>query len=161
MAIAQVEHPDCSLYVLTNKDGEPIAKCTGWMSEKGSLVFNAWERLSPGYDKMCEPFLLAASIQVMKDHHDISRVTLGTNKANARFNLVSDPEKPKEERLASADANTQYEVATREKLKLAETKLQALSKKQKTSTQSFPSESMDLWQLRQRQVDGSSYLSGV
>jgi hypothetical protein len=129
MAIAQIQHPDCSLYVLTNKEGEPIAKCTGWMSEKGNLVFNAWERLSASYDKMCEPFLLAAAKQAMGQNENIQRVTLGTNKANAGFALVSDNEKPTSPENASADASLQYEVAVRERLKLVDTKLEELKKK--------------------------------
>ncbi len=132
MAKAQIDHPDCSLYVLTNKEGNPIAKCTGWMSKAGNFTFNAWERLSPSYDKMCEPFLLAAAIQAMKDKPTINRVTLGTNKGKAAFQPIFDNETPTDERLSSNDANTQYEVATREKLKLAEVKLGTFGKKPAT-----------------------------
>ena len=155
MAIAQVQHPDCSLYVLTNRDGEPVAKCTGWMSEKGNLVFNAWERLSSSYDKMCEPFLLAASIQAMKYDPNINRVTLGTNKGNANFPPITDAEKPKAEETASGDSLQQYQIAAREKLKLATVKLAELSKKHRPE----PKVKLDvaqIWQLRQREDPNGS-----
>ncbi len=127
MAQAQINHPDCSLYVLTNRDNEPIAKCTGWISTKNNFVFNAWERLSPSYDKFCEPFLLAAAVAVLEKNPTINRVTLGRNKGSAAFPLISDPESPTEARIASADADVQYEVATRAGLEQVKQRLREFS----------------------------------
>ena len=126
MARAQITNQDCSLYVLTNKEGEPIAKCTGWMSMRGNFVFNAWERLAPSYDKFCQPFLLAAALQTLENNPEVKRVTLGGNKGNASFTPITDPETPVQHINSSADANIQFEIATRERMKAIEENLKIL-----------------------------------
>lgn len=137
MAVAQTESPDARLLVITDRKGDPVAKMTTWISEDDNIVFNSWERLGAEYDRLCEPFALKAGLMLLQSEEcqNADRVTLGTNRGNANFRRINDPETPKSPELGSADANEQYEVVTRERMKLAEIRLEEWTRKEMSEEQ--------------------------
>lgn len=71
------------------KEDQIVAQMWAWRNEK-SLVFDSWERLRPEDDRLCVPFLEAAT-QLAMQAHGFKKVLLGKN-GNTPANLsFSDP----------------------------------------------------------------------
>jgi hypothetical protein len=127
MALAQFARPRNALYVITDRRGRPVAKLSGWLSDKGNLVFNAWERLSEEQDYLMVRFVQAAGIEVLKTHQKISYVMLGAGplkKEAVPFSSASIPETPAKGAGSTFDSAKQFEVANCYRLKEAEHRLE-------------------------------------
>lgn len=117
MAIAQFNGRKNALYVVTDKKNRPVAKLSGWITEKGNLVFNAWERLSDEEDFLMSRFVLAAGIQALEASPKIKRVLLGAGPIKERtvpFKMADKPEKPDKTAEVTRDSEEQFVVASRD-----------------------------------------------
>jgi hypothetical protein len=122
MALAQFKDSHNALYVIADRRGRPVAKLSGWLSDKGNLVFNAWERLSEEQDYLMVRFVQAAGIEILKAAPKMSRVMLGAGplkKEAVPFDSTTIPEAPAKGVGRTLDSDQQFEVANRYRLQEA------------------------------------------
>ncbi len=126
MARAQFKDPKNALYIIRDQRDRPIAKLSGWLSTKGNVVFNAWERKSEQEDFLLSRFALAAGLHMLEANPKIKRVMLGAGPLDRRslpFQLAATPEIAGKSIGHTRDSDQQFIVAERRELGEAYEKL--------------------------------------
>lgn len=120
LAMAQATSPTTSLYVIKKQsrkqdDDKVVAKLSGWLCKTGDVfVFNSWERLGNDHDRLCEPFLREAAMQIMRDNPRIREVRIGRPRSEGVFDLAEKPVSPANPLAVAADSSgSQYIVMNR------------------------------------------------
>jgi hypothetical protein len=122
MARAQFNEADNGLYVITNRHDHPIAKLSGWLSQKGNFVFNAWERKGDEQDFLMTRFVLASAIQILEQNPKMSRVTMGAGPLKIDllpFKRAADPERSPDNVGRTQDSDNQIVIAEQRSLSAA------------------------------------------
>lgn len=123
MARKQFSGAANALYVIRDKRERPVAKLSGWLSEKGNVVFNAWERLSDEEDFLLVRFTLSASLKMLQENPAVNRVMMGTGPLNPKalpFQIAANAEMPQEDVGRTSDSRNQFLLAERSDIDAAQ-----------------------------------------
>ncbi len=123
MARKQFSGAANALYVIRDKRERPVAKLSGWLSQKGNVVFNAWERLSDEEDFLLVRFTLSASLKMLEENPAVNRVMMGTGPLNPKalpFQIAANAEMPQEDVGRTSDSRNQFLLAERSDIGVAQ-----------------------------------------